>query len=140
MDSTSNYINITGIQLEVGDTATPFEHRPYDMELARCMRYYELINDNNYNSYGVMAGGTSQGFKGCIDYQQIKRATPTITITGSFLIQGNSNQPGTTSMGTSGIGKRSVYISGTGTGSNITNGFAYNLLDVNGYINVDAEL
>jgi hypothetical protein len=40
-DSTSNYINITGVQLEVGDTATPFEHRPYDMELARCMRYFE---------------------------------------------------------------------------------------------------
>jgi len=38
-DSTSNYINFTGIQLEVGDTATPFEHRPYDMELARCQRY-----------------------------------------------------------------------------------------------------
>ena len=139
LGSTSNDVWITGVQLEIG-SSTPFEHRPYDMELARCMRYYELINDNNYNSYGVMAGDTSQGFKGCIDYQQIKRATPTITITGSFLIQGNSNQPGTTSMGTSGIGKRSVYISGTGTGSNITNGFAYNLLDVNGYINVDAEL
>jgi len=39
-DSTSNYINITGVQLEVGDTATSFEHRPYDMELARCQRYY----------------------------------------------------------------------------------------------------
>ena len=140
MATTNNTFFITGVQLEVGTEATPFEHRPYDMELARCMRYYELINDSNYNSYGVMAGDTSQGFKGCIDYQQIKRATPTITITGSFLIQGNSNQPGTTSMGTSGIGKRSVYISGTGTGSNITNGFAYNLLDVNGYINVDAEL
>ena len=42
-DSTSNYINITGVQLEVGDTATPFEHRPYDMELARCQRYYKNI-------------------------------------------------------------------------------------------------
>jgi hypothetical protein len=40
-DSTSNYINITGVQLEVGTEATPFEHRPYDMELQRCMRYYE---------------------------------------------------------------------------------------------------
>ena len=42
-DSTSNYINITGVQLEVGDTATPFEHRPYDMELQRCMRYFQTM-------------------------------------------------------------------------------------------------
>jgi hypothetical protein len=40
-DSTSNYINITGVQLEVGTEATPFEHRPYDMELQRCMRYFQ---------------------------------------------------------------------------------------------------
>ena len=39
--TTSNYINITGVQLEVGTEATPFEHRPYDMELQRCMRYFE---------------------------------------------------------------------------------------------------
>lgn len=31
---------ITGIQLELGDTATPFEHRSYGDELARCQRYY----------------------------------------------------------------------------------------------------
>jgi len=46
-DSTSNYLNITGVQLEVGDTATPFEHRPYDMELARCQRYYWKNEANN---------------------------------------------------------------------------------------------
>jgi hypothetical protein len=39
-DSTSNYINITGVQLEVGDTATPFENRMYSQELAMCQRYY----------------------------------------------------------------------------------------------------
>ena len=39
-DSTSNYLSITGLQLELGDTATPFEHRSYGDELARCQRYY----------------------------------------------------------------------------------------------------
>jgi hypothetical protein len=31
----------TGVQLEVGDTATPFEHRSYGDELAKCQRYYQ---------------------------------------------------------------------------------------------------
>jgi hypothetical protein len=42
-DSTSNYINITGVQLEIGDTATPFENRMYSQELAMCQRYYYKI-------------------------------------------------------------------------------------------------
>jgi len=33
--------DITGLQLEVGEKATPFEHRSYGDELARCQRYYQ---------------------------------------------------------------------------------------------------
>ena len=40
-DSTSNDIFITGLQFEVGDTATSFEHRSHGEELARCQRYYQ---------------------------------------------------------------------------------------------------
>jgi len=39
--ATSNYWQITGVQLEVGDTATPFEFTPFDIELNACRRYYE---------------------------------------------------------------------------------------------------
>ena len=59
LDSTSNNFWITGIQLETGDTASEFEFLPYDINLARCQRYYfqtlasqwlYAINSTNANS------------------------------------------------------------------------------------------
>ena len=44
-DSTSRTFFITGVQIEVGDTATDFEHRSYGDELARCQRYYYQLVD-----------------------------------------------------------------------------------------------
>jgi len=44
-NSTSNYIQFTGLQLEAGSVATEFERRPYGMELALCQRYYEKSYD-----------------------------------------------------------------------------------------------
>ena len=43
MSSTSNRFMITGVQLEEGNSATPFEHRSYGEELALCQRYYQQI-------------------------------------------------------------------------------------------------
>ena len=39
MSSTSNNWYITGVQLEIGDTASDFEHIPFDVQLQRCQRY-----------------------------------------------------------------------------------------------------
>jgi hypothetical protein len=78
-DSTSNYINITGVQLEVGTEATPFEHRPYDMELARCQRYYQLHD-------GMIAanGNESVQLYPTISFQTAMRATPSVSQTGTI--------------------------------------------------------
>ena len=41
----NDYFQITGVQLEVGETATPFEHRSYGDELAKCQRYFISLHD-----------------------------------------------------------------------------------------------
>jgi len=56
--STSNEIYFTGVQLEVGDTATPFEHRLYGNELQRCQRYYYTIYQTVGDDTGLMFAGT----------------------------------------------------------------------------------
>ena len=43
----NNYWQITGVQLELGSVATPFEHRSYADELQRCKRYYQLVSSRN---------------------------------------------------------------------------------------------
>ena len=53
-DAPSGDISITGVQLEAGDTATPFEHRSYGQELALCQRYYQ----NSWGQYGSKSDQT----------------------------------------------------------------------------------
>ena len=56
MDSTSNDFYLTGVQLEVGETATPFEHRSYGEELALCQRYFQKISGGS-DAFTVSAKG-----------------------------------------------------------------------------------
>ena len=43
-----NFIEFTGVQFEKGPTATPFEFRPYPVELQLCQRYYYQITSTQY--------------------------------------------------------------------------------------------
>ena len=43
-DSTDRTFFITGVQLEIGSQATPFEHRSFGEELALCQRYFFKIS------------------------------------------------------------------------------------------------
>jgi len=75
-DSTANDWAVTGVQLEVGDVATPFEHRSYADELIRCQRYYWQFTANN----PLYAFQYHNSFKYAVRPHPVQmRATPTVT-------------------------------------------------------------
>ena len=77
-DSTDNELYLTGIQLEVGEQATPFEHRSYGDELAACQRYFTSSNGNKYEiSWGGQNSGSIAG--GQIDLPVHMRADCTVS-------------------------------------------------------------
>ena len=94
---------ITGVQLEVGSTATSFDYRPYTTELQLCQRYYAFGGNSFFGSYGGSSSGVIMLF-----YKVSMRATPTITSTlagssgsgvstevGNIYIPTNSTSPTT---------------------------------------------
>jgi len=118
--STSNELYFTGVQIEVGDTVTDFEHRSFAQELALCQRYYETSH-----SYGTAFGtNTSEGKflqngstngagnqQSTIYFRTTKRANPTVTghydgTTGSWY-GARSGASGTTSVSFDLIGMNS---------------------------------
>lgn len=52
-NATNIWLEVTMVQIELGETCTPFEHRHYGEELALCQRYYyEHAMSDNYNVTG----------------------------------------------------------------------------------------
>jgi hypothetical protein len=70
---------ITGVQLEVGSVATPFERRDYGRELILCQRYYE--NTSNLNTKLIWTGDATTGnnYYATGLFAVAKRASPTFT-------------------------------------------------------------
>jgi len=80
--STSNFIEFSLMQLEVGSVATDFEHETFDVTLAKCKRYFER---KTYVTNGVVAvavAGSTTAFLWAVYFEVEKRATPTVTLTG----------------------------------------------------------
>ena len=82
MLTSGKYWQMTGAQMELGDTATEFEHRPYSYELARCQRYLQKWgNDGKYFAPGC-TDSTTYGRWG-VDLACPLRASPTVKTGGS---------------------------------------------------------
>ena len=147
-DNTANEWYITGVQLEVGTSASDFEFLPYDVNLRRCYRYYEKSYDyetapaTNTEVSSMAINGLDQGTKQLrsvpVKHLETKRATPTVTI---YDVPGNSGKINTLDSG----GTTATNQSFNGLLANGKNSFNWYIgsTDKEGYIyhyTADAEL
>ena len=117
LGSTSNDWYITGVQLEVGTVATPFEHRSYGQELALCQRYYQLSE----NAHAIGLSSSTIFIAQPLAVQM--RASPTIGQTGVFNCQNGSNintSQSSTGLGSSYSTTREIYLHGVPNFSGLT--------------------
>jgi hypothetical protein len=76
---------ITGVQLEAGSAASPFENRLYGTELSLCQRYYEVHGGVAYSFPGMdVYGVTGQAMAIGVPFAVTKRTAPTVSATGSW--------------------------------------------------------
>ena len=144
LDSTSNSFRITGVQLEVGDTATPFEHRSYGQELALCQRYYQRYEGNlngNANDGAIVntaawSGGANYNF-GTFYFITAMRAGPTLSWSdAAFYCNGNTTSSPTVVSNGAGLTRAEIFISGTASDGSA----GWLRLNQNGWLAWDAEL
>ena len=143
-------VEITGVQLEVGSQATPFEHRSYQDELHRCKRYYQRYPEgphaDNYvcvPSAVMVCNNTTTAYY-CPTLNPTMRTSPTFSSSGNFRVNGTAsvNNVAVTAIGLYHNGAATPFQYAT-VASGLTAGEAiamsvYN--DANAYIAYDAEI
>jgi len=136
-------LNLTGVQLEVGDTATDFEHRTYEDEYKKCLRYYER-DYSQKEIISLMAAYSTDAAYGEYKYYVRKRATPTITFqtASNYRLRIGGNNRTCNAIGSSAVNNENFRLD-VNVGSNqTTTGHAGWLGRVTGdtFIEIDAEL
>ena len=107
-------IEFTGVQLEVGSQATPFEHRTKAEELTLCQRYYQYLSAGAYGALGLAgrkSGSNDVEFNHILPHPMRAACTGTWTNTNGFRMIRVGD--GATAVPTA------VTLSGANTGSGI---------------------
>ena len=147
LDNTSNEWYITGVQLEVGTSASDFEFLPYDVNLQRCQRYFEKFYkiDGTETVVCIGAGVGSTQIFGRLNFKTEKRTRPSGSVSSFSHIQVLSDTAAAWSSATGGsLGNgdlKSIRLNLTGlTTSSVGGCHEIRINDSNGYIFIDAEL
>jgi hypothetical protein len=133
---------ITGVQLEVGTTATNFDYRSYGTELALCQRYFQMYQDTN-STFGFGSGRQTSTTSARIwfTYPQL-RTWPTLSYTGTIYVDVPSATGTISALNGSYLGLSSGFCDFTNVSTGAT-GYGCGLQIVGGasnYITLSAEL
>jgi hypothetical protein len=80
----NNYVEVTGVQLEKGSVATPFEMRALSVELLMCQRYYyRRVNESPYDRYGFFAANSNTVSYGQVLLPTRMRANPVVGVSAA---------------------------------------------------------
>jgi hypothetical protein len=142
-DSTDRTFEITGVQLEVGSTATPFEHRSFGEELQLCKRYCNVIAPINDEAFTFGHARTTTIAVGTVRLHPVMRANPTITFSDvtDFQIQFGNGATQTTGMGANELSTEGITMQATiGSGLTVGQGMEIREHTSGAKITVDAEL
>jgi len=143
-DNTANYINITGVQLEVGEGASDFEFLPYDVQLQRCQRYFLRWTANANLVICNMAAYSTTGIYGVFVYPTTMRATPSWSVSSAshltLYMGGTTQAPSAFSAST--ITENSARLNVTASSARTQGDAGWLRVNTGGgkYIQADAEL
>ena len=144
-DNTANEWYITGVQLEAGTTASDFEFLPYDVNLARCQRYF--YTEDNSDTYHALANGhinSATLFIGVIHLPVSLRSSPSFNTSGSFSVNSGGTDFAVSANSitdSTGTNLNTIQVRSTISGATAGNGaFLRNNNDSNAKFQLDAEL
>ena len=141
-DATGSTFNF--VQLEEGSVATPFEHRPYGLELSLCQRYFYRLTGQLYSFIANgMTCNTNKAWT-TIQLPVALRVQPTVSFSniGAWNSYGGHFGTGATSVNVNTYGKTSDNLLGLSFSgiSGISSQPLMIAFSGNGYLNIDAEL
>lgn len=135
---TSTYVDITGVQLEVGSEASPFDYKSYQEEFALCQRYYQkrMLLGNCSTGFSQSGGGYNSHLMN-IPLPCKMRTTATVTFDNGT--QSGAFQPGGDTANFGSFSNGADYLSVT-TGSTNSTWTTQVVVNSTIKINLDAEL
>ena len=137
---------ITGVQLEVGSTATSFDYLDYGRSLIQCQRYYAKMGTGGYSNYTAFVSGVATATTSgnlFVKYPVTMRASATIAYSNVAYSYAAGTLAAVSGVGGTYAGTDSMLAQPNASGASMTIGYACTLQANNnsaGFIELSAEL